>query len=383
MSRRLSNRQSWRYFNGARWLPGADGHVRQVTSARTGSAGGEGCGGCSATCDEPLPGAVVVTSEGLAVLTPQCWTLAAKAAHLETLISPGRHDRDGLVAGCGMSQANVIETCVPHDSDNDGLWTSIFTTAQIFKAATLAREAGGGDPPSQAFNDSVRAVKRHFAAQKQLFDVAGDPKATGGFMARSFGPYGMEPLGPSGTFSPDNHRGWYNSTTMPGLIWKGDTSSDEVAGHMLTFAALKLLVPDADAGAQGTTGDKRSGSLLRGTTGTGTGDSAQAAASSPTLAALAAGLGSEVAQAAELTGLFLDGLLANNYTMIDPGLGTPTVWGRWDPDTLNNQRYYSDERGLNSAALISMLRSGAFIVGDEAKAAAYEAAIATLVDDNG
>lgn len=65
------------------------------------------------------------------------------------------------------------------------------------------------------------------------------------------------------------------------------------------------------------------------------------------------------------------------------GLGTPTVWGRWDPDTLNNQRYYSDERGLNSMAIISMLRSGAFITGDAEKSAAYDAAISTLVDDHG
>ena len=315
LSRRMSDRQSWRYFFGARWLPGADGNLRQVTTARAGSGGGVECGGCSATCDEPLPGAVLVTDEGLAVHTPQCWTLARKAAQLETLITPGRHDRDGLVAGCGMSQANVIETCKIGDSDNDGLWTSIYTSSQIFKAATLAREAGAAEPPSADFNASIAAVKRHFGAQKKLFDVAGDPAATQGFMARSFGPYGMEPLGPAGTFSADNHRAWYNSTTYPGLIWKGDTSSDEVAGHMLTFAAIKLLVPSKEPSAEA----HRSGSLLRGSGGHGSGGNGGSTVMSPTAAALAEGLATEVAQAATLTGLFLDGLLANNYSLMDPG----------------------------------------------------------------
>jgi hypothetical protein len=45
-------------------------------------------------------------------------------------------------------------------------------------------------------------------------------------MARSFGMYGDEPLGP--VPGDTNNRAWYNSTTMPGWIWKGDTSSDEV-----------------------------------------------------------------------------------------------------------------------------------------------------------
>lgn len=64
-------------------------------------------------------------------------------------------------------------------------------------------------------------VQEHFAALKKLFDVTGGS----GFMARSFGVYGDEPVGPVG---PESTESWYNSTTMPGWIWKGDTSSDEV-----------------------------------------------------------------------------------------------------------------------------------------------------------
>lgn len=82
----------------------------------------------------------MVTLDGLAILTPQCWTLAAKATSLEALIEPF-HSRDGGIVGqCTTSSANDLSTCVQNDNDNDGLWTSIFTNSQIFRAATLAQE---------------------------------------------------------------------------------------------------------------------------------------------------------------------------------------------------------------------------------------------------
>ena len=48
--------------------------------------------------------------------------------------------------------------------------------------------------------------------------------------------YGDEPLGP--VPGDDNARAWYNSSGFPGWIWKGDTSSDEIVGHVLFHAAI-------------------------------------------------------------------------------------------------------------------------------------------------
>ena len=31
---------------------------------------------------------------------------------------------------------------------------------------------------------------------------------------------------------------WHNSSTQPGWVWKGDTSSDETTGHVFGMAAL-------------------------------------------------------------------------------------------------------------------------------------------------
>ena len=37
---------------------------------------------------------------------------------------------------------------------------------------------------------------------------------------------------------------WHDSTTCPGWQWKGDTSSDEVAGHMFAYPLIADLVED-------------------------------------------------------------------------------------------------------------------------------------------
>ena len=39
--------------------------------------------------------------------------------------------------------------------------------------------------------------------------------------------------------------GWYNSTSFPEWAWQGDTSADEVAGHMFAFPAAQRLLGNA------------------------------------------------------------------------------------------------------------------------------------------
>ena len=39
---------------------------------------------------------------------------------------------------------------------------------------------------------------------------------------------------------------WHNSSTCPGWIWKGDTSSDEVVGHMFAYPIVYDLVADGE-----------------------------------------------------------------------------------------------------------------------------------------
>jgi hypothetical protein len=146
---------------------------------------GEPCGGCSADCDVPsTPSVLVLTEDGLSLMEVSCWKLSAKATYYENMINP-RHDRYGLVGSCGLTSTNDLSTYVLEDSDNDGLWTSIYTSSQVLKAASLAQESassassdgGGGDGvPSADFNASIAQVQEHFAALKKLFDVANGQK---------------------------------------------------------------------------------------------------------------------------------------------------------------------------------------------------------------
>jgi hypothetical protein len=148
------------------------------------------------------------------------------------------------------------------------------------------------------------------------------------------------------------------------MIWKGDTSSDEVSGHMMTFAALVAMVPPASASASSSASSSSlqyqskaaaaaaeaaaeaeslstSSTNLRGivgatTTVTTSFDEATTNknkdnnknsnnnknsgnnnnSNNPTLDALSAALQEEREQAIALTAAFLDGLLANNYSLI-------------------------------------------------------------------
>ena len=77
---------------------------------------------------------------------------------------------------------------------------------------------------------------------------------------------------------------------------------------------------------------------------------------------LASSLAKERAEAVALLDATMAGIVGANYTLIDPGLGTPTTWGRWDAHDLNEERGYSDERGLNSAQILAWLRAaGAWV----------------------
>jgi hypothetical protein len=122
---------------------------------------------------------------------------------------------------------------------------------------------------------------------------------------------------------------------MPGWIWKGDTSSDEVCGHMFIYGLIAALVPES------------------------LGDDA-----TPTQVAYYDNMAPIRADAVQLIDDFNNELLSNGLTLIDPGLGEPTTWGRWDPAYLNDNRAYSDERGTNSVQLLSFLRNAAVVTSN-------------------
>ena len=110
---------------------------------------------------------------------------------------------------------------------------------------------------------------------------------------------------------------WRNSTTAgyEQWLWKGDTSSDEVVGHMFAYPIIAEHVPDD-----------------------GNGTSASATRS-----------------AARRLQLSTAGYIASNgFNLVDTN-GNVTTWGRWSPADVNGNRDFSDERGLQALQVLAYL----------------------------
>ena len=117
---------AWRVFNSARYMPDRYSLVNVSSLAVL-----------SRAINAPVAlgsAAIAVTSKGLAVLRFEMWTLAQKAKHFQDFFNQtGRHEKYNLVSSCGMSSWGDSRTCVKGSDDNDGLWTSMYLSSQIFR----------------------------------------------------------------------------------------------------------------------------------------------------------------------------------------------------------------------------------------------------------
>ena len=145
-----------RYFYLSRWIPGEVVAAMAALPTRI-------------TCNGTLlpPAVAVATTAGLAVLTPQCWTLSQKAALFQMVAK--RHNRYGYAAAAILpGPANFSSAgrrLVP--SDNDGSITAYYAASQIFRrAAATAREAEG---VSAEIANSTGAHQMYFIVPTALF----------------------------------------------------------------------------------------------------------------------------------------------------------------------------------------------------------------------
>jgi hypothetical protein len=118
---------------------------------------------------------------------------------------------------------------------------------------------------------------------------------------------------------------WHQSPVDPNYIWKGDTSSDELDGHYFIWAIYYDLAADE----------------------------------------------SEKAQIRGVVQRVTDHLMQNNWRLIDKD-GKPTRWAIFNPESINDDPIWEEERGLNSLAILSHLKVAYHITGDEKYQRAYE-----------
>lgn len=267
-------RDEVQYFNAPRWLP--DNHVLALIPD-----GGSGVW--------------VRTTSGAAHIYSREMTFEEKSAVYDARV-PLRQSRHGFVADAHFKREGDYSDVSLYTSDNDGLWTAMYAAGACYEYVVTG---------------SQNALDRALSATNAVLSLV-DVTGIKGYFARSFVTR-EEGLPGDGFWLP---------TADGKLLWKSDTSSDELVGHNLIYLLAYELLPDEAVRSH----------ILRAAT--------------------------EIC----------DYIIANDYYLIDV-TGKPTMWGNWNTDYFNG-RGYSDT-SLNAAELLSFLKVTAHITGEERFAKEY------------
>jgi hypothetical protein len=299
---RLSN-GIWEYRQGLRWLP--DDVIRSV----------------AATAD----GAWFATGRGVGQISTRVMTLADKAEHFEAEIDK-RHRRTeyGYVLGVSVAKPGDPTAYTQTDSDNDGLWTSMYGAGEAFACGAGLKEA------------CPRATAA-FKALQFLGTVTqgGSHPAPPGYVARTILP-GDGP-DPNLQYTPERDLKFRETRDSLWKImkprwplsadkkwyWKSDTSSDELDGHYFFYGVYYDLAASAE----------------------------------------------EKAQVRKHVAALTDHLIRHDFHLVDHD-GKPARWGVFNPEALNRDMLWWEERGLNSLSMLSYLKTAEHITGDSKYGAA-------------
>jgi hypothetical protein len=160
---------------------------------------------------------LVLTTKGLAQIVFKSMTLHDKAMYFEKQVR-ARHIRHGFNATLGYMTDGSLATGSLEDSDNDGLWTTMYMGAEVFRYAVTK-----SDDAKQNIEEMMEAMERLYTINKIK-----------GFPSRSFERRGYK----------YDDKPWRRAN-HPEWDWKSTTSSDEAIGHIFAFGvAAELLDGD-------------------------------------------------------------------------------------------------------------------------------------------
>lgn len=290
----------WEYRQGLRWLPNDAVHGVAVS-------------------DE---GAWFATPSGVGLIAAKPLTLAEKAKFFEDEIDK-RHRRTEheYVLGVYVSKPGDPSEFRQVDSDNDGLWTAMYGAGECFACAATKSE------------DACRRAAKAFEALRFLGTVTqgGSHPAPRGFVARTILPASVG--NPNATqYTPERDR--RQRETRDGLwkimdprwplsadgkwYWKSDTSSDELDGHYFLYGLYYDLAARTDEQRR---------------------------------------------RVREHVAALTDHLVEHNFQLVDHD-GLVTRWGVFNPEKLNRDPLFWEERSLNSISILSYLKTAEHITGD-------------------
>jgi len=272
----------------------------------------------------------IATANGVSAIKKTKMTLANKSDYFYKQLIP-RHVRDPwIVARFKLTIPGDTTSIVPDDDDNDGEYTSMYLAMESFRYAVTK------DPQAK------ERAKKAFDFLQFLREVT----EIDGFFARTVIPVSWEKSHDmSRTFTPQDlaeelindprqkpiENNWHLSKDGK-WKWKGDTSSDELCGHLFGYYSYYTLVAD----------DK------------------------------------EKERIAIHFSKIMDHLIRNDFNLTGVD-GKHTKWGVWSPKSLNHDPEWAPERALNSLELLSFLKFTYHITKNEK----YQKEYLKLIDEEG
>ncbi len=239
-----------------------------------------------------------------------------------------KHIREPWI--CGNLRLEIpgdTSTWRPSDDDNDGEYTGGYLAMESFRFAATKNE------------DALIKARKAFHFLRLLQEVTG----TEAFFGRTIIPTDWTEMhDPNRTYTekqiadalvkdPRNKPveiRWHKSNDGKWL-WKGDTSSDEMCGHMMAYFFFYEYAAAED--------DKTE-------------------------------IRAHVSK-------IIDGLIKNDFCLLDVD-GKHTRWGVWSPKLLNENPDWASERSINSFELLAFLKFAAHITGNERYEQEYKRLIA-------
>jgi streptogramin lyase len=264
----------------------------------------------------------IATGSGVSAIRRKPMTLEEKADYFME-ICLRRHVREPwIVERVHLPKPGDDSQWEPEDDDNDGGYTAVYLVMEACRYAVT-------ESPEAREN-----ARRAFELLLFLQEVTETP----GFMARTVvpvswnespKPFQLHDRNQTYTevelaarrvddprFKPVEVR-WHPSSDGEWL-WKGDTSSDEITAHFFGMLFYHDLVAGTD----------------------------------------------EKARVAALARRIMDYIIDHDYVLVDLD-GKHTRWGVWAPERLNHDPDWRAERGINSAEILSYLKTTWHLTGDE------------------
>lgn len=249
----------------------------------------------------PESSVLILTKTGLSKINFVQMTLAEKADYFQK-IQRLRHIRYGFSSATSLAVPGDLSTTILGDTDNDGLWTSMYLAGELFRYAVTKSE------------DAKLNAYEAFEAMERLTEISG----IDGFPARTYEIDGYQ-SSDTNPDVPEDKKIWRIADKEDARYrWKSTTSSDESCGHFFVYALFAELAPDKEWRDR----------------------------------------------AIHQIKIEMDHLIDNDWYLITWN-GKPTEWGRFNPDYVNGFPTNVGDRRLNSTLILAFLQTTYHYTGDD------------------